>query len=599
MMTKEEITELRFELSSQTKDWIMKFFYQPITKFVTVNQNKYKEQLIKYRITDLKKVPPKEEMVDRVFQLFGDEEIVKGYVASHNERDQAILFKCVWEGGVDRETLEGLFMKTILIYSGKGYWGKVEAIPEVKSTWGDFVTVLQPNGYYGDPDTFVEQSNVFLSFPLPLRKLFSTHLPKPDGYLFEPIPEPGSAYKLYLTEEIIFTAFSRIIAYHGQGGIKYSQKGNPNQATAKKMSKALKIIEFSSENEFPFRSLMIAGLLGDDFKMKVITDSPDKIIRKLFEKDFQRNPVAPYMLTHLKGINNFHWNDYRPDTTSSIFRAFKQLPVSQWIRFKNLESFAMGHFLPILPLKEWTLRDKVHAEFKEDDEEGTSKWAIRLHPGNTHEFVWQPYLAGHVYLLAAFGLMDIAFNPSIKNKYTAYDNIYALRLTKLGAYVLGVSKEYTPPERKSDTSLSFDENSPIIRIDGDVVLGDTLLANYATRVSENRYQFSQGKFLKECRSTNDIQNKIKLFKQTVGQKLPSFWEGYLQELVDNSKSITLQSKIKVFTIPAGDKALQRIIVQDDILRKLVIKAEQYHILVAEINLSTFTNRMKELGYVLG
>jgi hypothetical protein len=598
-MTKEEIKELRFELGSQNKDWIMKFFYNPIAKFVTLNQARYNAHLTKYRIVDLKKMPSKEDMLDRVFQLYGDAEIVKDYVASHNESDRTIIHKAVWEGGLDRGALEELFKKTILAYSGRGYWGKVEVISDLKSAWVEFITVVEPRGYHGDPDMIIKNADAFLSFPQPLRKLFSTHLPKPEGYSFAPIPQPEGNFKLHLTEDIIFGEFPRIIAYHGQGGVKYSQKGNPNQASAKKMLKTLKIVEFSTEHEYPTRSLLIAGMLGDSFKMKVITDTPDKIIRKLFEKDFQKNPVAPYMLTHLKGLNYFNWNDYRPDTTANIVRAFKELPIEQWISLENLESFVTGRFLPILPLKDWILRDKIQAEFTEDDQDGTSKWAIALHPGNIHEFVWKPYLAGHVCLFAAFGLMDIAIDPTIQNKYTPYENLHALRLTKLGSYVLGLSKEYTPPQRDNATSLTFEESSPIIRIEGDVVLGDTLLANYATRVSENRYQFSHAKFLKECKSTKDIKNKIALFKQTVGQKLPSFWESYLQELVDNSKSVALQTGVKVFTIPADNKALHRIIVQDEFLRKLVIKAEQFHILVAEINLTTFTNRMKELGYVIG
>lgn len=598
-MTKEEIKELRFELGSQNKDWIVKFIYAPIAKYVSANQARYHVQLTKLGITDFKKLPSKEDLLDRIFQLFGDEDIVKGYVESFGERDRTILHKAVWEGGLDRRVLEDIYKKTIVIYSERGYWGQGDVIPEVKTLWGEYITVLSPRGYYGDPDLIAQHSDAYLSFPLPLRRLLSTHLSKPAGYLFEPILQPGQEFRLHLTEEAVFTEFPRIVAYHGQGGIKYSQKGNPNQASAKKMSKTVKIQEFGTELEFPIRSLMIAGLLGENFKMKVINDSPDKVIRKLFEKDFQKSQVGPYMLTHLKGLSHFYSHEYRPNTTSNIFQAFKQLPIQQWIRFTNLESFVLGRFLPVLPLKEWILRDKIQAEFTEVDEDGPGKWVIDLHPGNIHELVVRPYLAGHVCLMAAFGLMDIALDPSIQNKFTPYENLYAFRLTALGAYVLGLSKAYTPPERSSSTSLLFEENSSIIRIEGDVLLGDTLLANYATRVSENRYQFSPGKFLKECKTTRDIQNKIALFKQTIGQKLPIFWEDYLQEFVDNSKSIALQTGVKVFSIPPGDKVLQRIVVQDDVLRRLVIKAEQFHILVAEINILVFSNRLKELGYVIG
>ncbi len=598
-MSIEERNELKLELGLQNKDFIMKFLYNPIAKFLSLNQVRYKAQLAMYGAADLKKIPTKDEMLRLVFEFYTDQEIATGFVESYNERDRIIINKAVWEGGLNRAALETLFEKTIVVHLRKGYYSRVELISEVKAAWGDYTAIIEPSGYYGDAERLMANTDLVLSFPLPLRKLLASQLPKPQGHQFEPIAEPGDHFKLFLTESTIFNEFPRIVAYHGQGNIKYSQKGNPNQASAKKISKALKIVEFGGEYEFPIRSLLIAGLLGEDFKMKIITESPHQIVRKLFSVDFDRKQVAPYMLTHLKGLSRFHWHEYRPKTTDSILQVFKQLPQGEWVTLENLKTFVMTRFLAISPLRDWMLRDRVHVEYENHDDDGRGKWEISLHSGNTHQFVWEPYIAGHVYLLAAFGLMDIAIDPAINNGFTVYDSLFALRLTSLGAYVLGLNKEYIPPVRGNETSLSFDENSPIIRIEGDVVLGDTLLSNYATRVSENRYQFSHGKFLKECKSTKDIQNKIALFKQTIGQKLPLFWENYLQELVGNSKSVVPQSKVKVFTIPPENKVLQRIIVQDEILRKLVIKGEQYHLLVMEANLPAFINRMKELGYVIG
>jgi hypothetical protein len=598
-MTTAELSELRQQIGSQNKDWIMRFFYNPVVKFLMANPLKYSQQLVKYRIADIKKTPTKEDMLGLVFQLYADEEIMQFFLASYNDRDRTIIAKAVWEGGLDKEALTLLFKKPVVTYSGKSFWGKIELIPELKAAWGEYTSMVEPSGFYANPDVFIKYSSVVLSFPLALRRLLAIHLPKPQGYLLEPVPGPGSNFKVHLTENVLFNEFPRIVAYHGQGGIKYSQKGNPNQASVKKMSKMLKVAEFGTENEFPVRSLLIAGLLGEDFMVTTISDSSGAIIRRLFDKDFQRNQTAPYVLSHLKGLNYLNWNEYRPNTTRTILGVLKQLPQQEWILFDNLKCFAMARFLDILPLRDWILRDKVQAEYIEDARDGGNKVHMGIHEGNINQFVWTPYLAGHVFLLASFGLMDITLDPSVKNQFTAYDNLRALRLTKLGAYVLGLSADYIPPARGTETSLSFDENSPIIRIEGDVALGDTLLTNYATRVSENRYQFSQGKFLKECKSTKDIKNKITLFKQTVGQQLPANWEAYLQELIDNSQCIAPQDHIRVFSIPADHKILQRVIVQDEVLRRLVIKAEHYYILVKTTNLAAFNQRMRELGYVLG
>lgn len=53
-----------------------------------------------------------------------------------------------------------------------------------------------------------------------------------------------------------------------------------------------------------------------------------------------------------------------------------------------------------------------------------------------------------------------------------------------------------------------------------------------------------------------------------------------------------------YQLPVDSKELHRLIAQDNILKQLVLKAENYHILVANTEATRFKNRMKELGYVI-
>ncbi|GLU54071.1 hypothetical protein [Dyadobacter frigoris] len=601
MMTTQESQALRAELMKNNKDFIMKFFYSPIQKFLIRNYTEFESRILSYSKIDIRKITTKEEITDLVCLWYNDEEIVSGYLADLPETDRAVLSQATWKQALDRKELEEIFVKTPLLHLAK-LWSNylvVQLTPEIKARWGEYITLYEPSGYYEDRQRELRDTGVSLSLPLELRKLLAIHLPKPEGYHIKPVPEPGKHFVTYLTESIITAELPRIISYHSQGNIKYSQKGNPNVASAKKMSRSLKLATFGPEDDTPVRSLLIAGLLSDDFKMKTISQSSHETIKTLFARDFNRKQAAPYMLTHLKGLNYFQISEYRPNTTATIIEIFRKLVPGQWITFDNLKSFISSRFINISPLLDWQIRDRIDAEYAIISNDGSLvQRTISVNSGNAQPFVILPYLAAHVYLLASFGLMDIALDPALPNLQSTYQNLFAFRITALGAYVLGLSRQYTPVATDFQTTLSFDENSTFIRVEGDTVLAEIMLNNYATKVSENRYQFSPGKFLKECKSTRDIQNKIILFKQTIGQKLPVFWENYLQELVSNSKSINSQSEIQVFTIPPDNKALQRMIVQDEILRKLVVKAEQYHILIENSKLTAFTSRMKELGYVL-
>jgi hypothetical protein len=194
-------------------------------------------------------------------------------------------------------------------------------------------------------------------------------------------------------------------------------------------------------------------------------------------------------------------------------------------------------------------------------------------------YVNTPVLAGHIYLLAAFGLMELAIREKAPPVYSYYDGLYACRLTELGAYILGLKADYTPPESSHETNLLFDENGPNILIDGNLALAGAMLDKYAVKVNENRYQFSPGKFLKDCKTQGDLASKIIFFKQTVGHELPPFWNDYLEQLNQNRTVINRQNNVVVYKLPAENKPLHRLIAQDNLLRPLIIKAEQFYIVI--------------------
>jgi hypothetical protein len=57
-------------------------------------------------------------------------------------------------------------------------------------------------------------------------------------------------------------------------------------------------------------------------------------------------------------------------------------------------------------------------------------------------------------------------------------------------------------------------------------------------------------------------------------------------------------EMKIFKIPSDNNALIRIIAKDAMLKKLIIKAEGYHILVPKDNVSKFKKRLQEFGYFI-
>ncbi|MEP7144784.1 MAG: hypothetical protein ABI707_18010, partial [Ferruginibacter sp.] len=146
--------------------------------------------------------------------------------------------------------------------------------------------------------------------------------------------------------------------------------------------------------------------------------------------------------------------------------------------------------------------------------------------------------------------------------------------------------------------VQFSEDSLIILAEGDIGVLDVMLAGYAEKAGNNRYKVTHAHFLKDCRSKKDIDNKIGLFKKTISAKLPSYWEQQFKTWQENALKIHEDSTTLVFKIPPEAKELQRQIAQDPLLKTLILKAEQFYILVPANNVSKFKNRMKELGYLV-
>ena len=139
----------------------------------------------------------------------------------------------------------------------------------------------------------------------------------------------------------------------------------------------------------------------------------------------------------------------------------------------------------------------------------------------------------------------------------------------------------------------------MILAEGDTGVIDVMLANYAEKVAANRYRLTNTSFLKDCKCAKDIVNKIALLRRTAGEKLPPNWENYFRQLLTNAKAVKEKTQVTYLPVAAQmQKICIVIIAQDSILKQLILKAENYYILVVDTDVTKFKSRMKELGYIV-
>lgn len=594
--------DLAFELETiYNKDTLYELWYAPIKNFLLANTDKTWNGQSAANITggtDMTKMPQKINMAFICANFYNNQEAVLDWYQSQAVEDKMVIEKATWQRFINYKELNEIYGQPVIyaekVDRAKYYTGNFNLIKDKRiKQWYPYIQIRDNwNTFYiNDAQKYLEEKNPKLVFPESMRRQLAEALPKPEGYFLKPVT-PVAGITFFNVEKDIFRELPLVTTYYVQNKIAYSQKGYPTLPSVRKMTRSLKLTPFPINENDILRTMMIAGLF-EGFTMPSISESVLSVLEKLFSCNFEKKPPVPFLLTHLKGINQFYWNDFIGGVTANIFQIFKEMPSEEWITFENIKQFAFTHFISLTPLNSWSIR-KLSIDFQVNS---PSHYGSQIGDA-TDDYVCTPYLAGHIFLLAAFGLMELSIDENKPIRFSYYDGLYACKLTALGAYLLGKTTQYTQPHSDSETKLSFDEQSPIIRIEGNIMLGDTMLNDYATKVSDNRYQFSPEKFLKSCKSTKDLENKIVLFKQTINQKLPAFWENYLQQLITNSKEIYGKNNMRIFQLPTENKDLHRIIAQDPELRRIIIKAEGFHVIVEEKKITSFINRMKALGYLI-
>jgi hypothetical protein len=341
---------------------------------------------------------------------------------------------------------------------------------------------------------------------------------------------------------------------------------------------------------------MIAGMLHE-LKVKDINTDNMELLKILFTAHYKTIYTPQFILSQFKGwayINDYYLTD---TSFAAMLDTVKQLPQDKWISAQNLHGYILSRTIDIKGVEGWVVNNylKINETFTSASR-STSATNISIEP-----LVKIPYINGSVFLLAAFGLLEIMYTGINTNKfgetyYSPYDGLKFLRLTPLGAYILGLTKSYEPQHTSPKNKLHFSEDSLTILAEGDLSVIDIMLARFTEKEGNGRYRVTSAVFFKDCKDLAGIDAKINLFKKTISVRLPRYWDAAFAEWKANAKKVTEKITTHVFEIPSGEKELQNLLAKDGVLKNIILKAEGFNILVERGNIPKFKQRLKEFGY---
>ncbi|CAH0995408.1 hypothetical protein EMA8858_01529 [Emticicia aquatica] len=540
----------------------------------------------------------KSEYAHLVAKIFKNKEIY-GFFLSFLAEDVKTVFEAlVWKNTVsDEDILKELGIKVINDIEKKTYNNKTYFEQELKKEF--LLLAIETETKYN----YLSNSYLktfLLELPIELRLVLKEYYDKPLYYNFVPLIEEPQTNFIANNESEIFINLPNLINYFQQGNIKTSATGKVMSSTLGKIRKSLNINEFYPETApkevQQLKTYLLASLVVCENKTKKEANVMG-ILKKFIEKTYPKKYNShTHILTNLKGGHHLYNIN---DIETTFVEIIRQLPTNEWISTQN--------FLDFISLRSYDFHVATIYEmcnyltYETGGKFGKEK--KQLSKASLKNFVIEPLIKGNLMLWACYGLIEIAYDNVNteelgKTYFSVYDGIKAIRLTNLGAYILEKTTEYEAPTVKQNYNLSFSTENLIILVEGETSITDNLLANYADKVGSNRYAVSNESFLKNVSNKRELKTKIDIFKQVVNSNLPTNWKSFFAILDKKIDPLTQIEDVLVFKIPSDDPELIKLLIQNPAIKKLLIKAEDYQIIVTKKDYPALRNKLKTYGYLL-
>ncbi|MDD2951626.1 MAG: hypothetical protein PHC95_00435 [Parabacteroides sp.] len=413
-------------------------------------------------------------------------------------------------------------------------------------------------------------------------------------------PEPPlSSLTVFNCEKNIFTEISLINGMHMQGTLDVNEKG---KLTASQIKAAIKIIApvefFCDGTNINGTGSLRAQLLFTVQALLLKTAPKEKSnpasIKQLFTKVIPAYfyYLIPLLLPHITGLKS---NEYRQIS-------FRSALIDQLLSI--IETAEGTPWIPVHELLEYLQYKKGSINYWKyiHMSQLTNKWEKeQITLDFYYPEVIKPLYLGFLFLMAAFGLLDLAYTPLTEKSQTAFETLRYIRLTPLGSYVLGKQPNYTI-QALSDTQVpyfSLDEHMLVIRALQENNPYESFLSNISTHIGLRRYRVSPSSVLAQCKNLQDVENTIQFFKQYICENPPQIWKEFFLSLLRRSQSIqpVKSEQYVVLQLNKQDEELLKLISTHPDIRKYASRAEDHLLLVKKDKLNQFTDLLKAHGYL--
>jgi len=454
--------------------------------------------------------------------------------------------------------------------------------------------------------------SIFINYAL--RSFIQKRLPPPKFTRLAPLADiQDKVGQVHEDHQEIFRQLPAILSFIAQGNLKLSKNGNEIlKGSLKKMANACGIDEFyiGDVNELKY---LKTKLLADFFRRMLPWKTKDlenptgflkERINQYFSFKGSQGHRSRSMFTHVKRqMEEFDSDNDEQTMRKNFKKALTLLPEKKWVSTRNLamtvfydgidfNPFSDGYEFTSLyitrNLRHHTRRDKVY-----------------LQKLPTCDILTLPYIRAMMFLMGALGIVELGYSTPDNNIFrqynkpwlTIYDGLKYVKLTGFGSYVIGRKKCFTHDITTQSAEIEIDEHKTMLSIYGNDPVKRMALEAVGQQITNSSYMVSYQSFLKDCSTHKDVENKIQFFRDNIIAKPPRIWETFFNEVLARMNPLEQVPALSVFRVKP-DRELLTLLTRDNILKKLVIRAEDHHIIVKTSDFSKVKKRLALFGFFI-
>ncbi len=210
---------------------------------------------------------------------------------------------------------------------------------------------------------------------------------------------------------------------------------------------------------------------------------------------------------------------------------------------------------------------------------------------------------------ATLGIIDVALVPpwgavtDIRGLWGAddlsclsrYDGLMALRLTPLGAWILGKATEYTPAKPASSLSITPELRVKIVDPQQAAQAG-SVLERFCVQEEASAFRLDAGKAMQAAEQGMSPAEMRDFLRQGSSEELPEQALAFLDQVEQRCSIFRLAGEASL--VECSDPSVLRKVLNDPQMRELCLPAGEYGLVVRKADEEAFRACLHNMGYAL-